>query len=147
MHKTKWFPDVEFKTGMSTPGRHGQQSSRDFSPTGQTRLSPGIPLPCWKHFLPGRMKNPMERGLQGLGLDGPDIKHARRICIYRVLRLRNQDGMLVFIDTSKFQMKNLKPLKWLIILEVSQAETVKSMTTGKNKTFPITQDRSVAWGS
>lgn len=51
--------------------------------------------------------------------------------------------MLVFTDI-KVSNEKLETTKTIKILEVSQAETVKSMITGKNKTLPITQDRSVA---
>lgn len=50
--------------------------------------------------------------------------------------------MLVFTDI-KVSNEKLETTKTIKILEVSQSETVKSMTTGK-KTLPITQDRSVA---
>lgn len=90
----QWFPDVPFKPGVSRPSPWGPQGSREhlwyqvYNTFPWDPRSSGESIFCWVG-----QKIRLDWWPRELGLCIPDLRHARRIWIYRVLRFKNEEAL------------------------------------------------------
>lgn len=114
----QWFPDIPFKAGMSRPSPWGPQGSGGYLCYHVYNASTWDPTTLGESvFCSGGQKTRLDYWPRELSLDIPDLRHARRIWIYRVLRFKNEEALCevsIYWHISAgvhlhFKWKNLKP--------------------------------------